>query len=78
MNILGRGLSAEPAELLSITERARYLLGLRLGLAGVVISADLFTGGVAAVPVSTVTVVYVALSLFSARSSDVEAALRSR
>jgi hypothetical protein len=38
MSTLGRGLSAEPAELLSITERARYLLGLRLGLAGVVIS----------------------------------------
>ena len=32
-----RGLSADPAELLSITERARYLFGLRLGLAGVVI-----------------------------------------
>ena len=46
MSVLGRGLSAEPAELLSITERARYLLGLRLGLAGVVISVDLFTGGV--------------------------------
>jgi two-component system, cell cycle response regulator len=66
MSTLGRGLSAEPAELLSITERARYLLGLRLGLASVVISADLFTGGVAAVPVSTVTVGFVALSLLSA------------
>ena len=31
-----RGLSADPAELLSITERSRYLSGLRLGLAGVV------------------------------------------
>ena len=33
-----RGLSADPAELLSITERARYLFGLRLGLAGVVVA----------------------------------------
>jgi hypothetical protein len=31
-----RDLSADPAELLSITERARYLSGLRIGLAGVV------------------------------------------
>jgi signal transduction histidine kinase len=66
MSLLGRGLSAEPIELLSITERARYFFGLRLGLAGVVISADLFTGGVAAVSVATVTVGYVALSLLSA------------
>lgn len=66
MSLLGRGLSAEPTELLSITERARYLFGLRLGLAGVVISADLVSGGVAAVSVATVTVGYVALSLLSA------------
>ena len=66
MSILGRGLSAEPTELLSITERARYLFGLRLGLAVVVISADLLTGGDAAVSVSTVTVGYLALALLSA------------
>jgi signal transduction histidine kinase len=66
MSILGRGISADPAELLSITERSRYLFGLRLGLAGVVVSADLVTGGVAAASVTAVTVVYVALSLLSA------------
>ena len=59
------GLSADPAELLSITERARYLFGLRLGLAIVVISVALVSD-VAAVAVSTTTAAYVALSLLSA------------
>jgi two-component system, cell cycle response regulator len=66
MSIWGRGPSADPAELLSITERDRYLFGLRIGLAGVVISAVLVSEGVVAVPVSTVTIGYVALSLLSA------------
>ncbi len=41
MNLRRRDLSADPVELLSITERARYLFGLRLGLAGVVIAVTL-------------------------------------
>ena len=65
MTLRRRGLSADPAELLSITERARYLLGLRLGLAGVVVSVALVSD-VAAVAVSTTTAVYVSLSLLSA------------
>jgi signal transduction histidine kinase len=60
-----RGLSADPAELLSITERAGYLLGLRLGLAGVVISVALVSD-VAVTSVSIATATYLALSLFSA------------
>jgi len=59
------GLSADPAELLSITERARYLFGLRLGLAIVVTSVALVSD-VAEVAVSTTTAAYVALSLLSA------------
>ncbi len=65
MRLGRRSLSADPAELLSITERARYLLGLRLGLAAVVVSAA-FVSGTAPLAVSITTAVYLALSLFSA------------
>jgi signal transduction histidine kinase len=61
-----RGLSAEPAELLSITERARYLFGLRLGLAGVVTFIVLESDTQAAVAVSTATAAFVALSFLAA------------
>jgi signal transduction histidine kinase len=60
-----RGLSADPAELLSITERARYLTGLRLGLATVVVAVAL-ASDLGAVAVSTATAAYVVLSLLSA------------
>jgi signal transduction histidine kinase len=65
--ILGRrhrGLSADPAELLSITERARYLSGLRLGMGGVVTFITLASGDGAAVAVSTAT--FLALSFLAA------------
>jgi signal transduction histidine kinase len=65
--ILGRryrGLSADPAELLSITERARYLSGLRLGLAGVVTFFALASDDGAVVAVSTAT--FLALSFLAA------------
>jgi signal transduction histidine kinase len=58
--------SADPAELLSIIERARYLSGLRLGLAGVVTSITLASGDAPAVSVGTATVAFLALSLVSA------------
>ncbi len=58
-----RGLTADPNELLSITDRARYLLGLRLGLASLVISVALVSD-VAAIAVSTAT--YLMISLLSA------------
>jgi len=61
-----RGPSADPAELLSITERAHYLFGLRLGLAAVVTSVAMMSDEGAAVAVSTTTAAYVALSLLSA------------
>ena len=61
-----RGLSAESAELLSITERARYLSGLRLGLAGVVTFIVLESDSQAAVAVSTATAAFVALSFLAA------------
>ena len=66
MTLRRRGLSADPAELLSITERARYLFGLRLGLAAVVMSAALMASGGAALAVSTSTAAYLGLSIFSA------------
>jgi signal transduction histidine kinase len=65
--ILGRrhrGLSADPAELLSITERARYLSGLRLGMGGVVTFITLASSDGAAVAVSTAT--FLALSFLAA------------
>jgi signal transduction histidine kinase len=65
--ILGRrhrGLSADPAELLSITERARYLSGLRLGMGGVVTFITLASDDGAAVAVSTAT--FLALSFLAA------------
>jgi signal transduction histidine kinase len=65
MSLRRRGPSADPAELLSITERARYLFGLRLGLATVVIAVAL-ASNVVMVAVSTTTAAYVALSLLSA------------
>jgi len=66
MTLRRRGLSADPAELLSITERARYLFGLRLGLAAVVMSAALMASGGAALAVSTSTATYLGLSILSA------------
>jgi signal transduction histidine kinase len=60
-----RGPSADPAELLSITERARYLVGLRLGMAGVVISVALVSD-VGSVAVSTATATYFVISFLSA------------
>ncbi len=65
MIIRHRSLSADPAELLSITERARYLTGLRLGLATVVVSVAL-TSDLRAIAVATTTAAYVVLSLLSA------------
>jgi len=61
-----RGLPADPAELLSITERARYLFGLRLGLAGVVTVIALASDDGAAVAVLTGTAAFLALSFVSA------------
>ena len=61
-----RGLSADPAELLSITERSRYLSGLRLGLAGVVTFIVLASDSEAAVAVSTATAAFLALSFLVA------------
>jgi two-component system, cell cycle response regulator len=58
--------STDPAELLSITERARYLSGLRLGLAGVVTSITLGSGDAPAVAVGAATACFLALSLVSA------------
>ena len=66
MNLRRRDLAADPAELLSITERARYLFGLRLGLAGVVIAVTLVADGEKTVAVSVSTLIYLALSLLSA------------
>jgi signal transduction histidine kinase len=66
MNLGRRDLGADPAELLSITERARYLFGLRLGLASVVAAVSLATDGDRAVAVSVSTLIYLALSLLSA------------
>jgi signal transduction histidine kinase len=61
-----RDLSADPAELLSITERARYLFGLRMGLAGVATTVALTSDGGPVVAVSIATTAYLALSLLSA------------
>jgi signal transduction histidine kinase len=61
-----RDLSADPAELLSITERARYLSGLRVGLAGVVTFITLTSHEGAAVAVATATAAFLVLSLLSA------------
>jgi two-component system, cell cycle response regulator len=61
-----RGLSADPAELLSITERARYLFGLRMGLAGVVTAVALATDGTPAFAILIATAAYLTLSLLSA------------
>ena len=61
-----RGLSTDPAELLSITERARYLFGLRLGLAGVVTFITLASDGEAAIAVSTATAAFLAISFLCA------------
>lgn len=61
-----RGLSADPAELLSIAERSRYLSGLRLGLAGVVTFIVLASDSEAAVAVSTATAAFLALSFLVA------------
>jgi signal transduction histidine kinase len=66
MTLRRRRLSADPAELLSITERARYLLGLRLGIASVVVVVALVSD-VPVVAVSTATAAYLAVSfLFAA------------
>jgi signal transduction histidine kinase len=67
--ILGRAprsLSADPAELLSITERSRYLSGLRLGLAGVVAFIVLESDSEAAAAVSTATACFLVLSFLAA------------
>jgi signal transduction histidine kinase len=61
-----RDLSADPAELLSITERARYLFGLRIGLGGVVTAVALATDGTPAIAISIATGTYLALSFLSA------------
>jgi signal transduction histidine kinase len=61
-----RGLSADPAELLSITERSRYLSGLRLGLAGAVTFIVLESDSEAAVAVSTATAGFLVLSFLAA------------
>ena len=68
MNLPGvhRDLSADPAELLSITERARYLAGLRIGLAGVVTFITLTSHDEAAAAVSTATAAFIVLSLLAA------------
>jgi signal transduction histidine kinase len=60
-----RGLSADPAELLSITERSRYLSGLRLGLAGVVTFIVLESDSEAAAAVSTATAGFLVLSFLA-------------
>jgi signal transduction histidine kinase len=61
------GISADPAELLSITERARYLYGLRLGLAIVAVAVAVASDvGAVTVSVSSTTAAYVVLSLLSA------------
>jgi signal transduction histidine kinase len=61
-----RGLSADPAELLSVTERARYLFGLRLGLAGVITFIALASDDVPAVAVSAATAAFLGISFLSA------------
>jgi signal transduction histidine kinase len=61
-----RDLSADPAELLSITERARYLFGLRSGLAGVVTFIGFGADDVQAVAISIATACFLALALLSA------------
>jgi signal transduction histidine kinase len=61
-----RGLSADPAELLSIAERSRYLSGLRLGLAGVVTFIVLASESEAAFAVSTATAGFLVLSFLAA------------
>ena len=61
-----RGLSADPAELLSITERARYLLGLRMGLAAVVTVVALTSDGAPVVAISIATAGFLVLSLVAA------------
>ena len=66
MTFRRRGLSADPAELLSITDRAPYLFGLRLGLVCVVIADALAAGGEGTVALSVPTVIYLAISLLSA------------
>jgi signal transduction histidine kinase len=65
MIVRRRGLSADPVELLSITERDRYLFGLRIGLA-IVVVAVAAASDVGAVAVSSTTAAYVVLSLLSA------------
>lgn len=61
-----RDLSADPAELLSITERARHLAGLRIGLAAVVTFITLMSLEEAAVAVATSTAAFLLLSLLAA------------
>ncbi len=65
MIVRRRGLSADPAELLSITERDRYLFGLRVGLAIVVVAVAVASDA-GAIAVSSTTAAYVVLSLLSA------------
>jgi signal transduction histidine kinase len=61
-----RGLSTDPAELLSITDRARYLSGLRLGLGGVVTFLAFASDDGAVRAVSTATAAFLALSFLVA------------
>ena len=65
MIVWRRGLSADPAELLSITERDRYLFGLRIGLAIVVVVVAVASDA-GAIAVSSTTAAYVVFSLLSA------------
>jgi signal transduction histidine kinase len=53
-------------ELLSLTERSRYLSGLRGGIAGVVIASTLASDDVSSAQVSVVVVLYLACSVLGA------------
>ena len=56
----------QAVELLSLTERSRYLSGLRVGLAGVVISTTFVSDDVSGAEISVAVVLYLALSALTA------------
>jgi signal transduction histidine kinase len=58
--------TAQAIELLSITERSRYLSGLRLGLSGVVVAITVASQDVSSADVSVVTGIYLACSALTA------------
>ena len=61
-----RRMPTQAVELLSLTERSRYLSGLRVGLAGVVISTTFVSDDVSGAEISVAVVLYLALSALTA------------